>query len=139
MKPYAAQVRLYGSVAVLTLCPGRSTVGRAKASLEILTDMLVGLGGSADSLILDLDRAPYPPPVDALAAIDAWAAQREIPVVTLTPSPHARPVPAHPGESVRESDAAVGVSGLRRALEVRVLTQRAAGIRRARKGAHPCS
>ncbi|MFD0268555.1 hypothetical protein ACFVGY_18575 [Streptomyces sp. NPDC127106] len=152
MKSYAVQVHRYGSVAVVTLC-ARTDRADTAACLERLAHVLTGIGAEVGSVVLDLDCAPYPAPVDALDAVDAWAAGREITVVALTPSyrrtgtrrpsaPSLRAVPAGLAEG-----AALGPPGgeaaparqLRRVLGVRALVHQAAGIRQGRHRSHPCS
>ncbi|MEV6202461.1 hypothetical protein AB0M64_21130 [Streptomyces sp. NPDC051771] len=118
----------------------------------VLADIGTGIG----SVVLDLDCAPYPAPGDALATVDTWAAGRGITVVALTPSlrptgaggvrragvPALRAAPAglaeHDVLGVPSADEAL-VRQLRRVLGVRALVHQAAGIRQARRQAHPCA
>ncbi|MFZ3474284.1 hypothetical protein ACODT3_04695 [Streptomyces sp. 4.24] len=151
MTPYAVHVHLYGSMAVLTLCAGRGSADEA-ASLDNLLRALAAVEGSAGSLVLDLDHAPHPFPADALAAVDAWAVEREITVVILSPPrrPTGRPRTSSPGPRPAAHLAQGRPRGapddetslareLLRFLGVRTLVHRAAGIGEARREAHPCS
>ncbi|MER7537573.1 hypothetical protein ABTX77_22715 [Streptomyces sp. NPDC097704] len=85
VKSYAVQVHRYGSVAVVMLCVMAERAD-GEVCLERLVDVLAGTGARVGHLVLDLDRAPYPAPADALATVGAWAARREVPVVALTSS-----------------------------------------------------
>ncbi|MER5730775.1 hypothetical protein ABT084_21005 [Streptomyces sp. NPDC002138] len=150
MKSYATHVHLYGSVAVLTLC-AKPAAGDGATCLERLAHALEGITGSAGSLVLDLDRAPCPAPVDALAAIDVWAAEQAITVVALassrrcvgrrrsaTPALRTAPAGLAPYSALRDAGVeAARVQQLRRDMGVRVLVRQAAGIRQARHQARP--
>ncbi|CAL9576845.1 hypothetical protein SUDANB120_04967 [Streptomyces sp. enrichment culture] len=151
MESYTVQAHRYGSVAVVTLCAAAHRVDGAVCRDRLLR-VLSGIGPGVGCLVLDLDRAPSPAPADALAAVDTWAGGRRITVVALTPSAHAAGTPRPGGVALRPAaaGAARGTPGsraeeaaparqLRRVLGVRVLVFRAAGIRQARTGAHPCS
>ncbi|AWZ09181.1 MULTISPECIES: hypothetical protein [unclassified Streptomyces] len=151
MNPYAVQVHLYGSVAVLTLCAGRGSADNG-ASLNNLLRALEAVEGSAGSLVLDLDHAPYPFPADALAAVDAWAVEREITLVVLSPPrrPTGMPRTSSPGPRPAAHLANGRPRGapddepslareLLRILGIRALVHRAAGVGEARHEAHPCS
>lgn len=72
---------------MVTLCASRDRVDGA-ACLGRLVDALAGIGADLRRMVLDLDCAPYPAPANAVAAVDAWAAEREVTVVALglTPS-----------------------------------------------------
>ncbi|RSS36169.1 hypothetical protein EF912_35675 [Streptomyces sp. WAC07061] len=146
MKSYMVQVHLYGSVAVVTLCASPDLAGRA-GSVEGLVRALGELGAGVASVVLDLDCAPDPAPAPVWDAVDAWAAGREAAVVVLAPAPGSgggpgvpvlRTGPAGGGPSGAGGEAAV-VRRLRRAVAGRALASQAAGIRRARNRAHPCS
>lgn len=153
MSSYAVQVHLYGSVAVVTLCAKAGHADGA-ACLERLAHLLARLGVEVGSLVLDLDRAPYPTPSGALDAVDAWAAGRQVTVVALAPSnfhagahqpgtPLLRPAPVGPVRGATlvapPSDEAAPAQQLRHVLGTRVLLYQAAGIRQARHRSHPCS
>ncbi|MFD6888030.1 hypothetical protein [Streptomyces sp. NPDC059957] len=136
-------------MAVLTLCAGACS-GDSATSLESLTDALEGIGAGPGSLVLDLDHAPFPVPADALAAIDARAAKLKMTVVALAPSRQragsqqvAPALRLAPAGRVAARGAADGEAALARelyrALGDGVLIHRAAGIRTARRRAHPCS
>ncbi|MEV7618421.1 hypothetical protein [Streptomyces sp. NPDC089799] len=156
MRSYTAQVHLYGSVAVVTLCARRAGAD-VTVCLAGLVRVLSGIGADVNALVLDLDCAPSPAPGDALASIDSWAAEREITVVAFSPS--SNPMGTRPPGTLRPGAPAVraapagpaggGTRGppgdeaaparLRRDLGVRALVHQAAGIRQARHQAHPCS
>ncbi|GAA0299396.1 hypothetical protein GCM10010302_42440 [Streptomyces polychromogenes] len=95
MRSYTVQVRLYGSVAVVTLCalPDPSHPFRHAAAGDALASALTRLGAGVDSVVLDLDCAPDPALGEASASVDAWAAGREVTVVILAPAPGPTPGP----------------------------------------------
>lgn len=152
MKSYAVQVHLYGSVAVVTLCSTAASRVDGGTCLEHLVQVLDGIEDCAGSVVLDLDRAPRPALVEALAVVDAWAAERGITVVALAsghrrtgtrrpsaPALRAAPVGFAEGVVLGPSDdAAAPVRQLRGGIGVRALVHQAAGIRQARHHAHPC-
>ncbi|MFD0372293.1 hypothetical protein [Streptomyces sp. NPDC127114] len=151
MKSYMVLVHLYGSVAVVTLCPKTGPAGGA-ASAERLLQALAGIGAGVGSVVLDLDCAPRPALAEAMSAVDACAAQREVTVVALTPgrapsgghrpgAPALRARPAGPadGDFGPRGDGAAPVRRLRRVIAARALVHQAAGIRQARHRSHPCA
>ncbi|MER7538380.1 hypothetical protein ABTX77_26860 [Streptomyces sp. NPDC097704] len=151
MKSYAVQVHHYGSVAVVTLCAWTDPADGPTCP-EPLVQILSGIGAGVGSVVLDLDRAPYPAAADALATIGTWAGEREISVVALTPGDRgtetrrsgtpavrAAPINLTRSHAPGPSDDEALVRRLQRALGVRALVHQAVGIRQARHRAHPCT
>ncbi|MEU2264748.1 hypothetical protein ABZ557_31805 [Streptomyces sp. NPDC019645] len=131
---------------MVTLCASRDRVDGA-ACLGRLVEALAGIGADLRRMVLDLDCTPYPAPANAVAAVDAWAAEREVTVVALglTPSYRLGGVrwPGAPVLRAALAGLARGDTGgmgdkelaplrqLRRAFGARALVQLAAGIRQA--------
>lgn len=128
MKPYAAQVQLLGSFAILTLCPDGHVMSPL-ACREGLNRVLALVPLPVRFVVLDVEHLP---PVDIAViarVMEEWAAEREAVVVALSECPSLL-VPLSP---------APAPAGLQRSVDARVLVQRVSGIRRARRRSHPCS
>ncbi|WP_282694144.1 hypothetical protein [Streptomyces sp. CC208A] len=141
MKPFTVDVRRYGTVAVVTLCPDDRPADPARpASLILLRAALALLPDETRTVVVDLDAGPYPVSGTVLAAIDVWGELCDVTVISFGPAglpPYHRT--AHAVTGRLPEDRAGALRAVRTALGVRALLGTAEGIRRARAGEPPCA
>ncbi|MGR4879463.1 hypothetical protein ACIPUC_08530 [Streptomyces sp. LARHCF249] len=137
MKPYTVHYQLYGTLAVVTLCAARDR--NPRRGNPVLAAALAALPAQTDSLVLDLDHADGTA-ADGLIAVRDWARVHGAFLTVLGGAAAGAAAPSV--RSVRpggDGGTSARSLALRREMGERVVAQWALGIRRARRGVHPCA
>ncbi|MFD3535256.1 hypothetical protein [Streptomyces sp. NPDC058664] len=136
MKPYDVHVQLPGTLAVVTLCPGRGR--KARRGSPGLGDVPAAPPAPTDCLVLDLDHARGSA-ADGALTVRGWARTHAVVLAVLDGAAVGVPRSSWPDPAGAGLGAVSGPRAVREQVTERRVAQWALGIRRARRGAHPCS